>query len=91
MKRRAEIILSGLVQGVGFRYYIFRHAQELGLTGYTMNLYSGEVQTVIEGEVSIIEEFFSLVRTGPRSSRVNNARIFWSDNKDEFSSFQIRQ
>jgi acylphosphatase len=91
MKKRAEIIINGLVQGVGFRYFILRHAQELGLTGFTRNLYSGEVQTVVEGEVAKIEELFSIVKTGPRSSSVNKSTIFWSDSKEEFSSFQIRQ
>jgi acylphosphatase len=91
MKRRAEIIISGFVQGVGFRYYILKHAQELGLTGYTKNIVTGEVQTVVEGEVSQIEELFSIIKVGPRSSTVKNARIYWSDNIDEFTSFQIRQ
>jgi acylphosphatase len=91
MKRRAEIIISGFVQGVGFRYYILKHAQELGITGYTQNIVTGEVQTIVEGEVSQIEELFSIIKVGPRSSKVKNARIYWSDNKDEFSSFQIRQ
>jgi acylphosphatase len=91
MKRRAEIIVNGLVQGVGFRYFVLRHAQKLGLAGYTKNLYTGEVQTVVEGEISQIEELFAVIRTGPRSSAVNAAKIYWSENKDEFNSFQIRQ
>lgn len=91
MKRRAEIILNGLVQGVGFRYYILRHAQQLGLTGYTKNLYTGEVQTIVEGEISHIEELFSLLKTGPQSASVKNAKIFWSECTDEFTSFGIRQ
>jgi acylphosphatase len=91
VKRRAEIVINGLVQGVGFRYFIMRHAQQLGLTGYTKNLYSGEVQTVVEGEVSQIEELFSIIRSGPSHSSVKDAKIYWSDNQDEFSSFQIRQ
>jgi acylphosphatase len=90
MKRRAEIIINGLVQGVGFRYYIVRHAERLGLTGYTKNLYTGEVQTVVEGEVPVIEELFSLIRTGPGHASVKNAKIYWSDSKDEFTSFEVR-
>jgi acylphosphatase len=91
MRRRAEIIIDGLVQGVGFRYYVLRHAQQLGLTGYTKNLYTGEVQTVAEGEISLIEELFSRIKTGPRSASVNKAQIYWSECKDEFNSFVIRQ
>jgi acylphosphatase len=90
VKRRAEIVVNGLVQGVGFRYFVMRHAQQLGLNGFTRNLYTGEVQTVVEGEISQIEELFSVIKRGPRSSAVNDAKIYWSDNKDEFTSFQIR-
>ena len=91
MRRRAEIIINGLVQGVGFRYYILRHAQQLGLSGYTKNLYTGEVQTVVEGEISLIEELFSLIKAGPRSASVNQSKIYWSECKEEFNSFGIRQ
>jgi acylphosphatase len=91
MKKRAEILINGLVQGVGFRYFILRHAEELGLTGYTKNLYTGEVQTLVEGEIAKIEELFSIIKTGPRSASVKKSTIFWSEAKDEFNSFQIRQ
>lgn len=90
MRRRAEILVNGLVQGVGFRFYILRHAQQLGLTGFTKNLYSGEVQTIVEGEISLIEELFNVIKAGPRSASVRNAHIYWSDCTDEFSSFGIR-
>jgi acylphosphatase len=36
--KHAKIIVNGLVQGVGFRYFVIRHAQKLGLKGYTKNL-----------------------------------------------------
>ena len=44
-----RIIVSGLVQGVGFRYYIYRQANSLGLTGYVRNLPDGRVEMVCEG------------------------------------------
>jgi len=90
MKRRAEIIIDGLVQGVGFRYYIVRHAQQLGLNGFTKNLYTGEVQTVVEGEIALIEELFSALKIGPRSASVRNAKIYWSESQDEFHSFEVK-
>ena len=49
MEVRAEIVVNGLVQGVGFRYFVMREAQKLELKGFVKNLYSGEVLTVIEG------------------------------------------
>ncbi len=89
-KVRAEIYINGLVQGVGFRYFILRNAEQLGLTGYTKNLYTGEVQTVVEGSRAAIEELFKKIKTGPSHASVNKAVITWSNSKNEFSHFEIR-
>ena len=63
--KRAEIIVSGLVQGVGFRYYTVKHALRIGLTGYVMNLTDDRVVAVAEGEVHQIEELYECMRVGP--------------------------
>ncbi|MEW6702613.1 MAG: acylphosphatase [Bacteroidota bacterium] len=87
---RAEIIANGLVQGVGYRYFIVRHAEKLGLKGYTKNLYSGEVYTVVEGERAMIEEFYKQLKIGPSHADVKNVSIKWSEPKNEFTRFEIR-
>lgn len=88
--KRAEIIVNGLVQGVGFRYFVLRNAQKMGLKGYVKNLFSGEVLTVVEGEEYKIEELFNLIKVGPSMSDVRNAVIKWSEPKNEFTKFEIR-
>jgi acylphosphatase len=90
MRCRAEIITSGLVQGVGFRYYVYRNAAVIGVTGYTQNLYSGEVLTVAEGEKYQIEELFKRIKTGPSHASVKRCVINWQDYKYEFTSFEIK-
>lgn len=87
---RAEIIANGLVQGVGYRYFIVRCAEKLDLKGYTKNLYSGEVYTVVEGERAMIEEFYKQLKIGPSHADVKNAAIKWSEPKNEFTRFEIR-
>lgn len=87
--QRVEIIVSGLVQGVGFRYFVVRAALNLGLTGFTKNLYSGEVLTVAEGEKYLLEDFFDKIKTGPRYADVRKAVINWSECKNEFKTFEI--
>lgn len=87
---RAEITVNGLVQGVGFRYYILRQAQRLGLGGFVKNLYSGEVYILAEGERWIIEELIKLIKSGPSHAYVKNCRVDWSDSKDEFTTFEIK-
>lgn len=88
--QRAEIVANGLVQGVGFRYFVVREAQILGLKGYVKNLYSGEVLTVVEGEKFLVEELYNKIRVGPSFADVKNASIKWSEPKNEFTKFEIR-
>lgn len=88
---RAEIIVNGLVQGVGFRYFVLRNGLNLGLKGYVKNLYTGEVVAVVEGEKYKIEELFKLMRQGPSHSKVNKINIAWGSYNSEFSTFEIRQ
>ena len=86
---RAEIRVNGLVQGVGFRYFVIRNAQQLGLKGYVKNLYDGSVLTVVEGERGLIDELFKKIKIGPRSAQVNNSKIEWGEFKNEFSNFEV--
>jgi acylphosphatase len=88
--KRAEILVNGFVQGVGFRYFIVRLAEKFGLKGYTQNLFSGEVYTVVEGEIVLIEDFFNKIKIGPPHADVKNASIKWSDSKNEFTRFEVR-
>jgi acylphosphatase len=87
---RAEILVNGYVQGVGFRYFVLRNAEKLGLKGYTQNLFGGEVITVVEGERAMIEELFRTLRVGPPHADVANASIKWFDYKNEFKRFEVR-
>ena len=87
---RAEILVNGLVQGVGFRYFVVKHASRLKLNGFVENLYTGEVHTVVEGDKVNIEELFKLIKLGPSHAHVKNTSIDWSENKNEFDSFEVK-
>jgi acylphosphatase len=89
-KVRAEIVVGGLVQGVGFRYFVLREAEILNLNGYVKNLYTGEVYSVAEGPKHLIEDFFKKLKIGPMHAHVKNASIHWTENKNEFKRFEIR-
>jgi acylphosphatase len=78
---RVHIIVEGLVQGVGFRWFVYRKAEALGLTGWVRNLYNGSVEIEAEGDRSLLEELIKEVKVGPRSARVTNLRIEWKDSK----------
>lgn len=87
---RAEIIVGGLVQGVGFRYFVLRTAMKVNVKGYVKNLYSGEVLAVVEGEKIKIMELFEQMKLGPSHSYVKSFSIMWTTYNAEFSSFEIR-
>ncbi len=89
-EKRGEIIANGLVQGVGFRYFIIKNAENLGLKGYTQNLYTGEVLTVVEGAKVKIEELYKRIKVGPSHASVKNCKINWGESKNEFTHFEIR-
>lgn len=89
MQACANIIVQGVVQGVGYRYFTEHHAIKLGLTGYARNLYTGEVEVEVEGDRSLIEELISVLKVGPRSGRVTNLIVNWKPPEGNYHSFEI--
>ena len=90
METGAHILVSGLVQGVGFRYFVNRTAVALGLRGYVRNLYNGHVEIEVEGNRSLIEEFIKRVKVGPRAAQVSDLKIDWVAPEHQFREFQIQ-
>lgn len=82
--------VSGRVQGVGFRYFAQRKAEEYGLWGYTKNLPDGNVEVVAEGEKEKLTSFSEELKKGPALARVDDVRIVWSDADQHFKEFSIR-
>jgi acylphosphatase len=90
METRAEIIADGLVQGVGFRYFVARYAEKFRLSGHVVNQPDGSVKIVVEGDRSSVEMLIAEVKVGPRSAQVRDLRISWASPTNEFDRFQIR-
>ncbi len=86
----AHIIVNGVVQGVGFRYFVYRIALRLGLKGYVQNNFDGTVEIDTEGNRSLIEEFIKEVKVGPRSARVTDINIQWKEPQHRYKEFSIR-
>jgi acylphosphatase len=83
-----KIIVSGRVQGVGFRYYIARIADEMGLTGYAKNLFTGEVEIAAEGRKEFLDILIEKAKEGPRNSRVSSCKVEWLDFKKKYDKFE---
>ncbi|HLI85489.1 MAG TPA: acylphosphatase [Bryobacteraceae bacterium] len=63
-------VISGRVQGVGFRYFAQRAATELNLTGYVRNLEDGGVEVYAAGPADQLARFAALLQRGPRGAMV---------------------
>ncbi|HEV8353921.1 MAG TPA: acylphosphatase [bacterium] len=74
---RGRLWVTGMVQGVGFRYFAQRTARSLGLGGSARNLADGRVEIVVEGPTAAVEEFLTRVRTGPSAARVRGVQVEW--------------
>jgi acylphosphatase len=88
-RRRAHVIISGLVQGVGFRYYTTGCARRRGLSGWVRNLDSGAVEVVVEGEEGMICDLIKELRIGPRMAEVSDVAVEWDEYAGQFQDFTI--
>jgi hydrogenase maturation protein HypF len=87
---RAEITVSGIVQGVGFRPFIYRIAVRNGLVGYVQNRGDAGVKIVLEGKKRSIEQFLKdLKERKPPLARIYDVTVRFDKNKNEFESFTI--
>ena len=65
-----KYLITGRVQGVGYRYFADRWAAQLGICGYVTNLWDGNVEVYAIGDAVALEEFKHQLAEGPRSARV---------------------
>lgn len=85
----AELVVSGIVQGVGYRYYCFRKAKELGIVGQVSNQLDGSVRVWAEGDRSAIEALIVELKLGPSGAEVRDVAIEWRDVTGVYASFKI--
>jgi len=90
MSVRLHASVTGIVQGVGFRYFTRSAGTRLGLTGWVRNLADGSVELVAEGPRVSLEELLALVREGPAGSAVRHVAADWSRATNEFRDFGVR-
>lgn len=71
-----KIVVSGRVQGVGFRYFTYRQATKLQLTGYVCNLADGRVEIVVMGSSANVQHLQDWLKAGgPPSARVDHMSV----------------
>ncbi len=89
-EKRVRIHISGIVQGVSFRYYTLQEALRSGVTGWVRNVPDGRVEAVIEGSDAAVEHLVAWCRQGPRGARVEHVEVLPETPTGEFQGFRIR-
>lgn len=86
-----SILVSGRVQGVGFRYATKLKADELGLQGWAENNPDGTVQINIAGDDNKVQQFITAIRNNPTQfSRVEDMNISEITNREDYQGFRIK-
>jgi acylphosphatase len=88
--KKLRAIVSGRVQGVGFRYFVQKAAGDLDLTGWARNLPDGSVEVEAEGEDDKLEQFRRKLQLGPALSRVDDVKESFSESDGNYSGFSVR-
>jgi acylphosphatase len=86
---RLHGVIKGDVQGVGFRFFLIRRAQALGLTGWVTNRDDGVVEFVAEGRRQDLEQLERAAHEGPQPASVTAVEVNWSEAKGDLSRFDI--
>ena len=73
--KKLNIVITGKVQGVGFRYWLYQIANEKNVYGWVKNKNTNEVEALLLGKDKNVDELIKLIRKGPSSARVENLNI----------------
>ena len=91
MKTARKFIISGIVQGVGYRFFAQRAAARHQIMGYIRNLEDGRVETFVEGEAKAVEDFKHDLAAGPNHASVDHIEETVLEPTGLYSSFRIER
>jgi len=87
---RAHVVVTGRVQGVGFRYTTVDQARALGVHGWVRNQPDGSVEVEAEGERAAVEALVRFLHRGPRGAWVEDVALRWEAHRGDLPPFQAR-
>lgn len=91
MKVARKFTISGMVQGVGYRFFTQRAAARHQVLGYVRNLKDGRVEALAEGDASAVEGFKHELLTGPTYSKVEEIEEIVLEPSNLYTSFRIER
>ena len=89
MRVARRFVVSGRVQGVGFRYFTQDTALREGVTGWVRNLPDGRVEALLEGDADAVTRVERALRKGPRGARVDRVYVDDEDPTGLYTTFSV--
>lgn len=83
-----RLLISGIVQGVGFRYALLHAARRFGADGWVRNRRDGRVEAVVQGTPEVVESMVDWARHGPEGAQVSGVDV--SEGSGTYFGFEIR-
>lgn len=90
MRVARRFVISGRVQGVGFRYFTQNAAVREGVAGWVQNLPDGRVEAFVEGDEDAVTRVERALRSGPPGARVENVDVQDEEAAGALKSFRIK-
>ena len=89
-QKQFTAIVKGYVQGVSFRYYTRRAANQFGITGWVANQWDGTVKVVAEGDTAHLEALLAFLHEGSPAAHVEQVDVKWAEATGSYSDFVIQ-
>ena len=89
MRIARRYLVSGRVQGVGFRYFVHAAAIREGVTGYVRNMPDGRVEALVEGDEEAVTRVERAIRSGPGGARVEDVDVDVLEPAGAHRSFRV--
>ena len=86
---RLKVLVSGRVQGVGFRDFVVWRARELGLKGSVRNRADGRMECIAEGSRESLEQLLAAIREGPQLARVEDMETNFEEPQGDLDGFGV--
>lgn len=87
--KRVYLIISGDLQGVGFRAFVVKAAKKLSIVGWVKNRRDKTVKIVGEGDKDTLERFVGMCHKGPALAVIKNSVVDWQEATGEFVAFEV--
>lgn len=86
--KQVHLLISGLVQGVGFRAFVRNNARKLGLTGWVRNLPDHRVEVLAQGDEHSLKKLIEVCSKGAFLSEVKSVAVKWGEPSEIYSTFE---